>query len=50
VAPAVGLSAAQVEHVYRDIESKRRATWYQHAPPMLVEPVKEAGPSRFGAD
>jgi NAD+ synthase len=48
VGPVVGLTAPQVGHVYKDIESKRRTTWYQHAPPLLVEPVKEAGPSRFG--
>ena len=47
VAAAVGLSVQQVEHVYRDIETKRKSTWYQHAPPILVEPVKEAGSSRF---
>ena len=47
VAAAVGLTAQQVEHVYKDIETKRKTTWYQHAPPMLVQPVKEAGPSRF---
>ena len=48
VAAAVGLSAQQVEHVFRDIQTKRKTTWYQHAPPMLVEPVQEAGLSRFG--
>jgi len=37
LAPAVGLSAAQVEEVYRDIAGKRRTTRYQHEPPMLVE-------------
>jgi NAD+ synthase len=31
----------QVERVFKDIESKRRATRYQHARPMLVEPVDE---------
>jgi NAD+ synthase len=38
VAPAIGLSAAQVERVYKDIEAKRRATRYLHARPLLVEP------------
>ena len=38
-APVVGLSPAQVEDVYRDIQNKRRTTRYQHEPPMLVEPV-----------
>jgi len=41
VAPAVGLTAAQVERVYKDIEAKRRATRYLHASPLLVEPVEE---------
>lgn len=40
-ARVVGLSAEQVERVYKDIESKRRATRYQHARPLLVEPVGE---------
>jgi NAD+ synthase len=39
VAQAAGLTAAQVERVYRDIEAKRRTTRYLHLPPMLVEPV-----------
>jgi NAD+ synthase len=39
VAPAVGLSAEQVERVYRDIRAKRRATRYLHAAPFLVDPV-----------
>ena len=41
VAPAVGLTADQVERVYRDIDAKRRATRYLHAAPALVEPVRE---------
>ena len=41
VAPAVGLQPEQVERVYKDIESKRRATMYLHTPPLLVEPVSE---------
>jgi NAD+ synthase len=32
------LTPAQVERVYRDIESKRRAGRYLHQPPMLVLP------------
>lgn len=39
VAPAVGLSAAQVEWVYRDIAQKRATTSYLHRPPVLVSPV-----------
>jgi NAD+ synthase len=41
VAPAIGLTAEQVERVYRDIDAKRRATRYLHAAPALVEPVRE---------
>ena len=39
VAPAVGLTAEQVERVYRDIAAKRRVAHYLHCPPLLVEPV-----------
>ena len=46
VAPAVGLTGEQVERVYRDIESKRRATRYLHAPALLVEDVAEVHPTR----
>jgi NAD+ synthase len=45
-AGVVGLTAEQVGHVYRDIETKRRTTWYMHAPPQLVEPVREVGPGK----
>lgn len=41
VAPVVGLTEAQVERVYRDIDAKRRATRYQHSAPLLVDPVGE---------
>jgi NAD+ synthase len=41
VAPVVQLDAAQVESVYRDIESKRRATRYLHLTPRLAEEVGE---------
>lgn len=41
VAPVVGLTAAQVERVFKDIEAKRRATRYLHMRPLLVEPVTE---------
>jgi NAD+ synthase len=41
VAPSVGLTAEQVERVYRDIEQKRRTTAYLHAKPALVEPISE---------
>ena len=42
-ATATGLSAAQVERVWKDIESKRRATAALHAGPLLVEDVPLPG-------
>ncbi len=36
-APALGLTAEQVERVYRDIEAKRRVSRYLHHAPLLVE-------------
>ncbi|HEU4412580.1 MAG TPA: NAD(+) synthase [Polyangiaceae bacterium] len=39
VGRALGLTADQVERVYRDIESKRRVARYLHAQPLLVEPA-----------
>ena len=41
VAKAAGLSTAQVERGYADIEAKRRTTRFLHLPPVLVEPVSE---------
>jgi NAD+ synthase len=41
VAQAAGLTEAQLEHVWADIASKRKATKYLHAGPLLVEPVPE---------
>ena len=41
VAPAVSLTAEQVERVFKDIAAKRRATRYLHSPPLLVDPVAE---------
>jgi NAD+ synthase len=43
VAAALGLTAEQVERVYRDIDQKRRATAYLHLKPLLVRPVPEVG-------
>jgi NAD+ synthase len=40
VAPALGITAAQVERVFRDIEAKRRAARYLHAAPLLVHDVE----------
>ncbi len=39
LAPRVGITAEQVERVYKDIASKRRATRYHHLPPILLEPI-----------
>jgi NAD+ synthase len=41
VAPVVGLTADQVERVFKDIDQKRRTTRYLHARPLLVETVEE---------
>ncbi len=48
VAPVLGLSPAQVERVYRDLEAKRRATRYLHQPPLLV-PAAPAHASAGGS-
>jgi NAD+ synthase len=37
VAAALGLEAAQVERVYRDIDAKRAGARYLHAPPLHLE-------------
>jgi NAD+ synthase len=39
IAPRVGLTPEQVEHVYKDILAKRGTTSYLHEAPLLVEPV-----------
>jgi NAD+ synthase len=39
VAAVVELTPPQVERIYRDLESKRRATRYLHVTPVLVEDV-----------
>ena len=41
VAPVVGLTAEQAERVYQQIDSKRRATRYLQAKPLLAEAVPE---------
>ena len=43
VGAAMGLTAEQVERVYRDIDAKRRAAHYLHLGPQLVGAVLEAG-------
>lgn len=40
---STGLSEEDVQRVFGDIESKRRATAPLHMPPLLVEPVSEIG-------
>ncbi len=42
LAPAVGLSAKQVERVYEDIDAKHNAARYLHQRPLLVEPVSNS--------
>lgn len=39
LAQALGVTLAQAEFIYADIDAKRRATHYLHARPALVEPV-----------
>lgn len=41
VAPAVGLSPEQVNRVFKDIDSKRRATRYLHTEPLFIESLSE---------
>ena len=41
VAGALGLTADQVERVYRDIDQKRATTRYMHLPPVLCGAVEE---------
>jgi NAD+ synthase len=41
VAAAAEMTAEQVDRVYRDIDAKRNATRYLHAPPMLIDKVEE---------
>jgi NAD+ synthase len=39
VGELLGLSAEQVERVYRDIEGKRKVTRYLGCPPLLIVPI-----------
>lgn len=41
VAPAVGLTAQQVQRVYNDIDQKRKTTRYLHLRPLLAEELSE---------
>jgi NAD+ synthase len=43
LAPALGLTEQQVERVFRDIDSKRRASRYLHLGPQLVADIIESG-------
>jgi len=43
VAAALGLSEQQIDRVFRDIDSKRRASRYLHLEPQLVADVSEVG-------
>ena len=38
VASAFGLTSDQIERVYRDIDAKRAAARYLHAPPLVIAP------------
>ncbi len=40
IAAHLELTAEQIQRVYKDIDSKRRATRYLHAPPLLVEAIE----------
>jgi NAD+ synthase len=40
-ATELGYTPEQVQHVYDDIDQKRRATAYLHATPILLEPIDE---------
>jgi hypothetical protein len=44
----IGYTPEQIRRVYDDIDQKRRATIYLHAPPLLLESVDElpTGPER----
>jgi NAD+ synthase len=41
VAKAIGVTAEQVERVFKDIDVKRSTTRYLHLPPQLAEKVPE---------
>ena len=41
MAQVLSLETEQIERVYRDIDTKRKTTRYQHMPPLLIEPVSE---------
>ncbi len=43
LAEALGIDSEHAAFIYRDIENKRKATHYMHAPAVLVADVKEIG-------
>src|SRR6267143_4734917 len=45
LAPALGITEPQAEHVYADIRSKRRATVPLHLAPQLISAVEEIVPA-----
>jgi NAD+ synthase len=49
VAAAIGLTVPQAEQAYRLIDSKRSATRYLHARPLLVEEVGAGSSPGHGA-
>jgi NAD+ synthase len=46
LAGALGYTEDQIARVFRDIERKRVATRYLHEPPLLVDAVRDAQPSK----
>ncbi|HLP43426.1 MAG TPA: NAD(+) synthase [Fibrobacteria bacterium] len=43
IALAAGLTEAQVLHAFKDVETKRSTTRYQHLKPLLVEEIPNVG-------
>lgn len=43
VAAATGLTRAEVEHAFKDIDTKRSTTRYQHLKPVLLEEIVHVG-------
>jgi NAD+ synthase len=48
VGAELDVTPVQIQHVYDDIDQKRRSTAYLHAPPIVLEPVPELDPFRLG--
>jgi len=49
VARELGRTPEQIRRVYEDVDQKRRATAYLHAPPLLLEDVPELRPFEVAA-